>query len=223
MERKRHRTFEVKDHPRAFTLIELLVVIAVIAVLAGMLMPAIAKAKGRAVSAQCLNNLRQLGLSTLMYAQDHNGLVQIDAPLEPGKTWAGILYTNQRLVALGIFICPAYPPKQFTNWFLTYGVRQDPLPDYTQGDFNEILKISAVPRPTEYLHLADTTSRGRQGYGANQYYYFRMDHELEVHARHNQHANGWFLDGHVESCNRVRLERLGIRALYSQDTVPGYF
>ncbi len=207
---------------RAFTLIELLVVIAIIAILASLLAPAISRAKARAQASQCLNNLKQLGIATLIYAQDHNGLIQIDAPLEPGKTWGSILSSNQNLKALEVFICPTYEPKRFTNWFRTYGVRQDPLPEYLAGDFDEVLKSDRIRNPTEYLHLADTTSRGKQGYGSQQYYYFRMD-KLEVHARHDQRANGLFIDGHVESGTRSRLERLGISALFGKDTVPGYF
>lgn len=74
---------------RGFTLIELLVVVGVIAILAGMLMPALSKAKVKAHRVSCINNLRQLTLAWLMYANDHDRLPE-NYHFDP----SGVLNTN---------------------------------------------------------------------------------------------------------------------------------
>jgi prepilin-type processing-associated H-X9-DG protein len=207
----------------AFTLIELLVIISIIAILSSMLLPALGRGKEKGKATQCLNHLHQLGMATFMYADECNGKVCIQFPREPEKTWASELSTNQNLKQYNIFLCPSYPPREFKDWRRTYGVRLDPPSEYASGECDEILHLARIRSPATYLHLTDTTSRGRGGLKAQQYYYFRMLSENEVHARHLGGAIGLFLDGHAVTNHRKQLEGLGIQALYDRDVIPGYF
>ncbi len=102
---------------QGFTLIELLVVIAIIAILAGMLLPALARAREEARRIRCRNNLNQLAKGMATYLNEHGDNRFYPCPLGRGSAatgyngaeWLASLYWTGTIPDPGVFLCPSSP------------------------------------------------------------------------------------------------------------------
>jgi prepilin-type N-terminal cleavage/methylation domain-containing protein/prepilin-type processing-associated H-X9-DG protein len=146
-----------RDRKLGFTLIELMVVVVIIALLAGLALPAIGRALTNAQKAKCMNNMRQIGLAMMTYAGENNyRLPETSHTVSIGNTWINVLepyLSNMDEVR----ICPADPLKKerlaaggtsyILNSFL-FVPQIDPFGNVIGGPTNNLLHIE---RPSQTM------------------------------------------------------------------------
>jgi len=217
--------FIMKNHKQlSFTLIELLVVIAMIAILAGMLLPALNQARRRAYAISCTANLKQLGLVAMQYAQENKEYIAPTYSLYNGQeiAWVSvyILAGNLSHPKVGspiIFRCPSdlRGGKHEGNYFDSYGGDGAVNGEVLSSTKIVSLRVTSIkgsaaryPLYADSIKCAPNTSNEIYVPDPGKPQWYRIDRGFGgfIFARHNRRANLIMADGHVQTSSAKELK-----------------
>jgi len=193
---------------QGFTLIELLVVIAIIAILAAMLLPALAQAREKARTSSCMNNLKQIALASLMYADDNKEITPnyawpSVAPVVYGR-WEPYLYSY--LNTMDSTRCPSDSASTLSG--------TPPLANYGGYGYNYLylghVALAVIAQPSDTVMFCDVGRQDSASSGVNRASHVNPPSQATYtwvcrpDFRHNKFSSVSFQDGHVapQNCGR---------------------
>ncbi len=226
-----------------FTLIELLVVIAIIAILAGMLLPALGRAKEMGRATRCKSNLRQMGIALNLYGDDYRQF-PYTVDFSGGRTWFSQI--GKYLNSDGLFNCPSYRGPSQYSWDEniirysggSYGYNGLGTGSRPAGYFshNGVLglggdrpfqtddpplpvPVNRVRNPNDMLAIGDSVYNQ---FGITSFLLTTVDTLRTEKERHQVGLNSVFVDGHVESSSQGKLGARNpeARRRWNNDNLP---